>query len=257
MVEQSGAGQPRCRRRGASAVLGCALAFTSAQKSGVGVPAYLRWVNRGLGRRAAAVAYVLRWSPNQVTGLSMILSVARNGCPCLGSADCGDGTRCQLLLLAGYALDSADGQLARLTGTGSAAGEYLDHVADAMRLPAFHLAVAVYLLRAFDGAWPLFIALAFAVLSSAWFFAQILADKMGVQQAKQSGDKQASTWVSFVKLPYDAGVLYLLVSLAAWPTVFLLGYSLIFVVNVVVAAGSIGRKYRVLSQRQLMARGHP
>ena len=44
----------------------------SAQKSSSGAAAYSRFVNRPLGRRLAALAYVLRLSPSQVTLLSAL-----------------------------------------------------------------------------------------------------------------------------------------------------------------------------------------
>ena len=53
-----------------------AIALASAQKPGAGVPAYLRWVNRPLGRRAAAAAYVPGLTPNAVTLLSGVCSLA-------------------------------------------------------------------------------------------------------------------------------------------------------------------------------------
>ena len=42
--------------------------------------------------------------------------------------------RVRALLVVGYALDAADGQLARLRGGGSVAGEWLDHVVDAVKI---------------------------------------------------------------------------------------------------------------------------
>src|SRR5690625_6864808 len=49
-------------------LFGAALrALSSSQKRGDGEPAYLRWINRPLGRLAAAVAYKMRLSPNAVS----------------------------------------------------------------------------------------------------------------------------------------------------------------------------------------------
>ena len=48
-------------------------ALNAAQKPGMGVPAYTRWVNRRLGRYAAAAAYALRWTPNAVQTPTMDL----------------------------------------------------------------------------------------------------------------------------------------------------------------------------------------
>ncbi|OAX67752.1 hypothetical protein A5N15_01010 [Rothia kristinae] len=46
-----------------------------------------------------------------------------------------------LLFALGYAMDSADGQVARVTGASSPGGEWLDHVVDSVRVPAIHLTV--------------------------------------------------------------------------------------------------------------------
>jgi phosphatidylglycerophosphate synthase len=216
--------------------------LTSAQKPGAGVPAYLRWVNRGLGRRAAALAYVARSTPNQVTAVSGLLSLA--------GASVVAAVVAAALLLAGYALDSADGQLARLTGSGSVAGEWLDHVIDAVRLPLFHLAVAAYLLRESGSLGLASIGVAFSLLSSAWFFAQTLAEKLShdAPDAPDAAGPDAPAWVSFAKLPYDVGVLYLIVLTSAWPTVFLGAYATLFAITAAVAALSMARKYRGLAR---------
>ena len=220
--------------------------LTAAQKPGAGVPAYLRWVNRDLGRRAAAVAYVARSTPNQVTAVSGLCSLAGMLVLAVAEASVVAALVAAALLLAGYALDSADGQLARLTGSGSVAGEWLDHVIDAVRLPLFHLAVAAYLLRESGSLGLASIAVAFSLLSSAWFFAQILAEKLSPEASDARPD--APVWVSFAKLPYDVGMLYLIVLTSAWPTVFLAAYAALFVLTAAVAALSMARKYRGLAR---------
>jgi phosphatidylglycerophosphate synthase len=224
--------------------------LTSAQKPGAGVPAYLRWVNRGLGRRAAALAYVARSTPNQVTAVSGLLSLAGMLVLALAEASVVAAVVAAALLLAGYALDSADGQLARLTGSGSVAGEWLDHVIDAVRLPLFHLAVAAYLLRESGSLGLASIGVAFSLLSSAWFFAQTLAEKLShdAPDAPDAAGPDAPAWVSFAKLPYDVGVLYLIVLTSAWPTVFLGAYATLFAITAAVAALSMARKYRGLAR---------
>ena len=112
-----------------------------AQKASRNAPAYSRWVNRPLGRRIAAPAYVAGITPDQVTGISACLTFAgiagRRHEPGLP----GRGRR--VLLVMGYAFDSADGQLARLRGGGTPRGEWLDHVMDSAKNAAVHLAVLV------------------------------------------------------------------------------------------------------------------
>lgn len=219
-------------------------ALAQAQKSGSGVPAYLRWVNRGLGRRAAAVAFVLGWTPNGVTLLSGLVSLAGIVVVALAGTSWPGAAAGAFLLLAGYALDSADGQLARLTGTGSPAGEWLDHVVDSARLPLVHLGIAVALYQhgGASARWPVLVALLFGVLTSSWFFAQILATSLG-DVLNRSAVAEQPAWVSFAKIPYDVGSLYVLVVLLAAPPVFTVAYVALFCFTVAVAAGSLRRKY--------------
>lgn len=219
--------------------------LASAQKSGAGDPAYLRWVNRGLGRRAAAGAFVLGGTPNAVTALSAMASLAALVVIVAFPPSVASALSASALLLAGYALDSADGQLARLTGSGSVAGEWLDHVVDAARLPLFHVAIAAHFFRWSEGPpWLVAVALAFALLSSVWFFAQTLADKLSPAGPPASA---AATWVSFAKLPYDVGVLYIAVAVMFVPSAFAALYTSIFAITALVALASLGRKYTALA----------
>jgi phosphatidylglycerophosphate synthase len=80
-------------------------------------------------------------TPIQVTVISagltfagIVTSAMVSPAPSVAAAVC-------LLLVFGYALDAADGQLARLRGGGSIAGEWLDHVVDAAKIASLHLAV--------------------------------------------------------------------------------------------------------------------
>lgn len=219
--------------------------LSASQKPGAGVPAYLRWVNRGLGRHAAAVAYRLDLTPNAVTAISFAASLLGMavliGLPAWPSTP----VAAALLLLAGYALDSADGQLARLTRSGSLQGEWLDHVIDAIRLPLFHIAVAAALFVRDAPLWAICAALAFVVLSSAWFFAQTLAEKLGSPEPTSAS---APAWVSFAKLPYDVGVQYLAIFAVGVLPLFLTLYCAILAVTALIAAASLRRKYVVLSR---------
>lgn len=230
----------RRSRRTYSAAVG---RLAAAQKSGAGVPAYLRWVNRSLGRRAAAAAYVLKLTPNMVTALSALLSLGALVVIAFVPASLGWALTAPALLLAGYALDSADGQLARLTGAGSVAGEWLDHVVDAARLPLFHLAVAVHVFREEGPLWLVGVALLFMLLASVWFFAQTLAEKLSVESPTA---ENSPPWVSLVKLPWDVGLLYLIVAFIAHPPVFSVVYSMLFSITALVALFSLRRKYRAL-----------
>jgi phosphatidylglycerophosphate synthase len=250
--DRSGSGSDDANH-GVSAPVGYRAALdrlSSAQKPGAGEPAYLRWVNRPIGRRFAAVAFVLGMTPNQVTAVSGAVSVLGLAVVAFVPVSWTSALAAAGLLLLGYALDSADGQLARLRRSGNRAGEWLDHVVDAARLPALHLALAWSFLHRDAPASDLAagLALCFSLVSSVWFFGQVLAGQlMPVQSAAQkSASRASSAWVSFVKVPYDVGTLYLsIVLLPVW-SVFLPLYAAFFAVATAGMAISLRRKWSAL-----------
>lgn len=215
----------------------------SSQKPGAGVPAYLRWVNRWLGRYAAAAASVIGLTPNAVTAIGAFVSLIGLVLIAVAGGTLGGAIAAAVLLLVGYALDSADGQLARLTGTGSKAGEWIDHVVDATRLPLTHLAIAIGLFLRESAPWTIAAALAFLIVDSVWFFAQTLAEKLS---GSASLGSTAPAWVSFAKLPYDSAALYFVVATLALLPLFLVLYLSLLVFSFFVALISLRRKYRML-----------
>lgn len=150
-----------------------------------------------------------------------------------------------VLLAAGYLLDSADGQVARLQGTGSPAGEWLDHVVDAIRTPAIHMAVLIGFWAMGQPAWVLGVALAYCLVSVAQFMSQILAEQLArsakIDDPPSSGHRQ-----SFVLLPTDTGTFCWMFLLWGFPVVFVIAYTVMFALNTVHSAISMRRKYRKL-----------
>lgn len=221
--------------------------LSSAQKSPAGVPAYTRYVNRPLGRLAAACAYVVRLTPNQVTLASGALSLAAIVLLDLAAPSWPVSLLVGFGLVAGYVLDSADGQLARLSGSGSISGEWLDHVVDAARTPAIHIGVLIGLFR-FRPDIPvayLLLPLGFLLVSVVRFFALNLAEQM-LRYATNSGTQRAipdSPVRSFLMLPADLGLLCLIFVTWASVPVFLLVYGLLFVGNALLLAMSLLRRY--------------
>ena len=114
-----------------------------AQKSARGGPPYSIFVNRPMGRVLAALAFRAGLTPNQVTALSAVATFVGVGLLAAAPASYVTGVAVGLLLVLGYALDSADGQLARLRGGGSLQGEWLDHTVDSLKVVVVHLAVLV------------------------------------------------------------------------------------------------------------------
>lgn len=221
--------------------------LAAAQKSGAGVPFYMRVVNRRAGRLIAAVAARAGRTPDEMTALSALLGVAGLLVLVLAPPTLGTAVLVVVLLQAGFAFDSADGQLARLTGGGSSAGEWLDHVVDAARVLLLHLAVAVALVRHTDvGEGWLLLPLGFAVVASVRFFAQILAEQLASSSPVPAPAAPARRSSSWIQTPADAGVVNLVFLLWAWTPLFLAGYAALAVANAVLLLATLRRKHRAL-----------
>ena len=105
------------------------------QKSSRGAPAYSLYVNRPLGRVFAAAAYQ---SADAQPGDVISATSPSAGWWCSRSLrpSLPVGVLVAACWSLGYALDSADGQLARLRGGGSLLGEWLDHMIDSVKVVA-------------------------------------------------------------------------------------------------------------------------
>lgn len=211
--------------------------LAGAQKSAArSAPAYSRFVNRKIGRLLAAAAYKLGLSPNQVTGVSALHTFAGVALLILFPPSWWLGIVVMLLLVLGYAWDSADGQVARLTGGGSSAGEWLDHVVDALKVVTLPLALLIGLFRfeAVDSPW-LAVPLINAITSSVMFFAMILTEQLrrahGAASTAATGGRLP--WLrSVMVLPTDYGVLCLAFAFYGATMVFVSVYALITVATV-------------------------
>ncbi len=204
-------------------------ALRTAQKSNRGAPLYSRFVNRPVGRVFAALAHQAGLTPNQVTGISAAFTFTGIAVVVLVAPSPAVSVGVTLLLMTGYALDSADGQLARLRGGGTPAGEWLDHVCDCLKGGTIHLAVLVSLYRFTDvPEIALLLPLLFAPVDGLHFFGFILTERM----RKPSGPALAvsdharpSLARSVLSAPTDYGVLCLVLLTLAWPGVFLVLYG--------------------------------
>ena len=209
--------------------------LAAAQKASKGAPAYSRYINRPLGRRIAAAAYLLGMTPNMVTAISAALSFTGIAVLTLVRPSWWMGALVCVALVLGYAFDAADGQLARLRGGGSIAGEWLDHMVDAAKITSLHLAVLISVYRFFDlgsTAWAL-VPIGFVLVANVMFFGMILNDLLRARQAAATGTTIArpasSTLRSLLVMPTDYGVLCLIFLLMASPLAFFVAYSVLFV----------------------------
>lgn len=200
-----------------------------------GAPAYSVYVNRPLGRVCAAVAFRWGLSPNAATAISAIHTFSAIAIVALVPPAWWVGPLVAFLLVFGYAWDSADGQLARLTSGGSLAGEWLDHFVDSMKHATMHLAVLIGLwwhteLR--DTPW-LLIPIAYSAIAVVTFFGMLLNDllkgKKGLPSTHARGGGNPVR--SLLMLPTDYGLLCLVFALWGWTLGFMLCYGVLMVLN--------------------------
>ena len=225
--------------------------LSGAQKTAArGAPAYSRFVNRRLGRYLAAAAFGVGISPNTVTAISAVFTFTGIGLLLAFPPSWWLGVLVSLALVVGYALDSADGQLARLTGKGSPAGEWLDHMVDSVKTSVLPLALllGLYRFEAVDRWW-LLVPLASAVVAAVLFFSMILTEQLRRQRGVVSvADNSAGrSWLrSLLVVPMDYGILCLSFLAYGAVPVFMALYTAIFAATAVFLAMASVKWFREL-----------
>jgi phosphatidylglycerophosphate synthase len=214
-----------------------------------GSPAYSRFVNRKIGRVLAAAAFQLRLTPNQVTFISAALSALAIAMIALIRPTPAMAVTTALLLLLGYAFDSADGQLARLRGGGSPAGEWLDHFVDSVKTPALHLGVLIGWYRYYGvDTHTLLIPIAFTLVASVFFFVVILMDQLRRAHPSQAPAPANGGWKAVLRslmvAPTDYGLLCMIFVIYAWHNGFIVIYSLMLAGTALFMMAALPKWYR-------------
>ncbi|MFG3137566.1 CDP-alcohol phosphatidyltransferase family protein [Streptomyces sp. NPDC048211] len=223
-----------------------------AQKSAKGVSLYSRYLNRPAGRIFAAGAFRLGMTPNQVTLVSAAFTFAALASVALVRPGWGLAVLVYLGLAVGFALDSADGQLARLTGRGGPDGEWLDHVVDCAKMILVHTVVLISFHRYFglpaDG-W-LLLPLGFLFVAVLTFCAGLLREQLGKAAARSAPAGAASVPVSPLRavalLPADYGVFCLVFLLLGDEAAFRTGYAVLAAVHALFLVAFLVKWFREL-----------
>ncbi|QMU80457.1 CDP-alcohol phosphatidyltransferase family protein [Streptacidiphilus sp. PB12-B1b] len=233
-----------------------------AQKSSKGVSYYSRWINRPLGRVLAAAAYPTGLTPNAVTGISALVTGCGIALIALVPPSWPLTVGVAALLVLGFALDSADGQLARLRRAGSPVGEWLDHTVDVAKMLTLHLALLVAFYRFYHLGQPgpqhrsaaaLAMPLAYQVTAVVTFFGGILTEQLKRAHARAPGAagraaEAPSALRSLLLLPADYGLFCLLfLSYGGGRRVFLTVYALLLLANAVLMPALLVKWFRELS----------
>jgi phosphatidylglycerophosphate synthase len=214
-----------------------------------GSPAYSRFVNRKIGRILAAGSFHLGLTPNQVTFISAAFSAAAIALITLVPPTPAVAATIALALLLGYAFDSADGQLARLRGGGSPAGEWLDHVVDSVKTSALHLAVLLGWYQHYQvDMHALLIPIGFTLVAAVFFFVQILTDQLRRAHPSQAPAPADSSWKavlrSLIVAPTDYGLLCMIFAIYAWQAGFIVMYSLMLAGTALFLVAALPKWYR-------------
>lgn len=202
----------------------------AVQKSSRGAPVYSLIINRPLGRVFAALAHQVRLTPNHLTVISACFTFSGIAALAVLPPSLLAAVVVTAALVIGYALDASDGQLARLRGGGTLAGEWLDHSIDSVKIATLHLAVLIMAFRWLPvPRWWLFVPLAFAATYVVHFFGMLLTDLLTRVRVAQTGGGAGgatpSRLMSILKLPTDYGFLCLAFLLLAVPSAFVVVYS--------------------------------
>lgn len=189
--------------------------LAASQKKGAGTPAYTRFVNRHLGRLLASVLAAFNFSPNIISLISSAITIT---CfiifTLLSQVSIIQSSALVILLYFAYALDSADGQVARLLDKQSKNGEWLDHTLDAIKIPLGH-GVAILLIIKNIPTNKLLIIFYLTIISiaSANFLSGILKSKLlsSPTTPKHKIIKGRNSVIrSFLTLPLDYGLFILI-----------------------------------------------
>ncbi|MGW1429999.1 CDP-alcohol phosphatidyltransferase family protein [Streptomyces sp. NPDC002431] len=223
-----------------------------AQKTARGVSLYSRYVNRPVGRLFAAAAYRIGLTPNHVTLVSAAFTFSGIAAVALVRPSAGLALLVYAALAIGFALDSADGQLARLTGRGGPDGEWLDHVVDCAKMILVHTAVLISFQRygGVPGTGWLLLPLGFLFTAVLTFCAGLLREQLGRAAARPGAGTGAAAPASRLRalalLPADYGVFCLVFLLLGDRDAFRTGYAVLAAVHTLFLALFLVKWFREL-----------
>jgi phosphatidylglycerophosphate synthase len=208
------------------------------------------YINRPAGRALAAVGHGFGASPNQLTMISATLTTCALLAIIFIPPAPWVGVPVTMLLVLAYALDSADGPLARFQGTSSAQGEFFDHMVDCAKTVAIHAAVLIHLVR-FDesAATPLLaVPLAYQFAAVMIYCGGLLVDSHRRRQSVPTGATTESSTLTraLILLPVDYGVLCLSFLLLGVSEVFVPVYTALAAAHVVYMVAYLAKWYREL-----------
>ncbi|MET7654097.1 MULTISPECIES: CDP-alcohol phosphatidyltransferase family protein [unclassified Streptomyces] len=223
--------------------------LSAAQKPAKGTSLYTRFVNRPAGRVLAALAYRVGATPNQLTVLAAVFTFPALAVVALLPPGPMMAVCVAASLAVGFALDAADGQLARGQRSGSPSGEWLDHVLDCAKIVTLHMAVLVSFYRFFALPSPalLLAPMLFQLAAVVIFFAGILTEKLKRLTPGEVPAGSPPALRSVLLLPVDYGLTCLSFLFLGSQDLFLPVYCTLLLAHVLFMAAFLVKWYRELS----------
>jgi phosphatidylglycerophosphate synthase len=203
-----------------------------------------------LGGALARVAFDLGLRPNHVTTLSGVASAVAVAALALAEPSLATGVLVWFLVVLAYALDAADGQLARMRGGGTLSGEWFDHVQDAGRVVAMHGGVLIMTYRFYELRSSSLLPLLYVFVASVLFAAGTLAEILLRGHREEVPRHRAAPVVTLrglLLLPLDLGVLATAFLFIGDESAFRAVYGTFLALTVVVGAALLARWFRQLS----------
>jgi phosphatidylserine synthase len=154
-------------------------------------------------------------------------------------------------LLLGFALDSADGQLARLHRSSCLSGEWMDHVVDCAKLLGIHVAVLVSFYRFFDLPHPglLLAPIVFQCAAVLMFCGGMLTEQLRLRRPGERADRVSAPSVirGMALLPVDFGLPCLIFVFLGNERLFLALYVTLLAVHVMFVPAFFVKWFRELT----------
>ncbi|GGS57978.1 CDP-alcohol phosphatidyltransferase family protein [Streptomyces cinerochromogenes] len=222
--------------------------MSAAQKPARGVSAYTLYVNRPAGRLLAVLAHRVGATPNQVTVLGALFTFPALATVALVRPGTGMSVGVCAALAVGFALDAADGQLARTQRSGSPSGEWLDHVLDCFKLVSVHLVVLVSFYRFFSLPSPAFLLapMLFELAAVVIFFAGILTEQLKRRAAAPATAGPTPVLRAVLLLPVDYGITCISFLFLGSQHVFLSVYCALLLAHLLFMAACLVKWFREL-----------
>lgn len=214
---------------------------------------YTRHINRPLADLVVPLALRLGLAANQVSGLSFAIALAGMAGLLVLPNTPANASACTLLLLLAYVLDSADGKLARATGTSSAYGQWLDMTLDVVKSILVHGLCAILLIRLeIIPPWAVACLAMLGMVATVGQQVSNLLRTLLTRRIAQTISAPDSTQMAMeglrksVLCACDFGVFCMLFFLLPWPELFAWAYGLWTLLATIRLAGSLYRSRSIL-----------